>query len=137
MKKLKRVYHRYEDWEEMRFNMWGKVRDERAALDKAIEFTSNHALYGSWMMKVVNSWTISCENALTDYHINRKAWLGHAAVALALQIPESITRKAWRYLTYEQQFLANREASRAIQSWENSYIQDKQLSESVDEPLLL
>lgn len=136
MKKLKRIYHPYWLWEEIEHNMWGRVTDEKTAINQAIKFTSDHELYGSWMNKVIKQWPVSCENALTDYHMNRKAWLGHAAVAMALKLPESITRKAWRYLTNEQQFLANREASRAIQSWENSYFENQQLQKSMDEPML-
>lgn len=136
MKKFKRVYHPWDKWEEVKFNMWGEVEDQKEWIKKAIEFTSDHKLYGSYMQRVVNEWPVSCENALTDYHLNRKAWLGHAAVALAIQCPEDITRKAWGYLTDEQKYLANEEASRAISSWENRYFENKQLRRSVGESLL-
>lgn len=137
MKKFKRVYHPYDKWEEMRFNMWGSVDDVKSMLQKAIEFTGNHKLYGEYMQKVIREWPISCENALTDYLLNRKAWIGHAACAMAIQCPENITRKAWRFLTYEQQYLANEQARRAIQSWENNYIESKKLYRDLDQPMLL
>lgn len=136
MKKFKRVYHPYYKWEEIRFNMWGEVSDRRYFLKKAIEFTGDHILYGSFMRRVVGEWPISCENALTDYNINRKAWIGHAACALAIQCPEDITRQAWKELNYEQQYLANKEASRAISSWENMYFESKQLCNNVGEKML-
>lgn len=60
MRKFKRVWHPFDMWEEVKFNMWGKVSDRRAFLDKAIEFTGNHKLYGSFMTRVVNEWPISC-----------------------------------------------------------------------------
>lgn len=123
-------------WEEVKFNMWGKVDDNRLYLDKAIEFTGDHKLYGSFMMKVVNDWPYSCENALTDYHMNRRAWIGHAACALAIGCPENITRQAWKDLSYEQQYLANKEASRAIRAWENMYIESGKLRESMGGTLL-
>jgi hypothetical protein len=119
--KLKRVYHPYWDWEEIDHNMWGSVGDRRAATQKAIKFTGDHVLYGRFMLRVVNEWPVSCENALTDYAINRKAWVGHAACALALGIPEDITRLAWGKLTDEQRLLANKKAERAIQQWEHDY----------------
>lgn len=136
MRKFKRVYHPYTEWEEITRNMWGDVENEKEWLERAISFTSDHRLYGSFMMRVVSEWPISCENALTDYNINRKAWIGHAAAALAMQCPEHITRKAWKHLSYEQQYLANEEASRAIRAWENNYIKSKQLCESVGGTLL-
>lgn len=116
--------------------MWNLPVDANAQLNQAIEFTGDYRLYGRWMMKVAEIWPNSCENALTDYSLNRKAWIGHAAVALALKIPESVTRKAWGYLNYEQQLLANNQADRAIRVWEYAYRKDKGLCEYVGETLL-
>ena len=136
MKKFKRVWHPYDKWEEARHNMWGVVPDRKNATICAIDFTGNHLLYGSYMTRVVSEWPFSCENALTDYYMNRKAWIGHAAVALALNIPEDITRQAWKELSYEQQYLANKEAIRAISSWENMYIESAELRASMGRSLL-
>jgi len=134
--KFKRVYHDYRTWEETHHNMWGESRNPKNDLAKAIEFTGDHALYGGYMMRVVKEWPISCENALTDTNINQKAWVGHAAVALALGIPEDITRKAWGNLTDEQRFLANQKAARAICYWRTSYRKDKDLHQDMGGPLL-
>lgn len=136
MKKLKRVYHPYNKWEEIKYNMWGSVADFKWWLEKAIVFTGDHELYGSFMIRVINEWPVSCENALTDGFINKKAWVGHAAAALAMRCPEHVTRKAWGYLTDEQQFLANKQAERAIRTWQNMYIESKQLHKGVGEPML-
>lgn len=133
---FKRVYHPYDQWEEMAFNMWGSSLNKAKDLKLAIDFTGNHKLYGSFMMKVIKQWPISCENALTDSYLNKKAWVGHAAVALALRIPESITRQAWGRLSDEQQLLANREAEAAIRQWENNYRKSKQLCGGVERSLL-
>lgn len=137
MKKLKRVYHPYDEWEEIHYNMWGSVSDFKLWLDKAIEFTGDHDLYGHYMIRVINEWPISCENALTDSYINKKAWLGHAAAALAINCPEHVTRKAWGYLSNEQQFLANKQAERAIRTWQNMYIESKELYRGMGGSLLL
>lgn len=136
MMKLDRVYHHYLDWEEVDFNMWGSVKDRKLHLDRAIKFTSDHKRYGRFMNRVVREWSKSCENALTDYAINRRAWVGHAATALALGCPEDITREAWRYLTDEQQLLANKEADGAIKSWEYDYIKSRGLDSYVGESML-
>jgi hypothetical protein len=136
MKKFNRVWHPFHLWEEAEFNMWGRVDDRAAFTKKAIEFTGDHILYGSFMRRVVSEWPISCENALTDYYMNRKAWIGHAACALALRCPEDITRQAWKELSYEQQYLANKEAGGAISSWENMYIESEQLRSSLGGTLL-
>lgn len=134
---LKRVYHPFQDWEEIPANMWGEVENKDQALRQAIKFTGNAELYGSYMMRVVRDWPVSCENALTDYTINRKAWIGHAAVALAIGVPENITRQAWGMLTNEQQRLANRQAEYAISTWEKYYRKDKGLRVEVGKQVLL
>ena len=134
--KLKRVYHPYWDWEEIDFNMWGDVSCRKKAIAKAINFTSDHRCYGRFMMRVISEWPISCENALTDSNLNRKAWVGHAACALALALPEHIVRAAWGDLTDEQRVLANREAERAIATWEHNYRKSKKLHGAVDQEVL-
>ena len=134
--KFDRVYHDCRNWEEVAHNMWGEATDAKLALEQAVCFTGDHELYGSYMLRVAREWSISCENALTDYALNRKAWIGHAAVALALNIPEDITRKAWGLLSDEQRVLANREAERAIREWENAYAKSKGLCWSVAEQML-
>ena len=134
--RLERVYHPYWDWEEVQFNMWGTVEQRKEWLDRAREFTGDTERYGAYMIKVTKEWPFSCENALTDYSINRKAWIGHAAVALAVQCPEDIVRQAWGELTDEQRFLANKQADDAIRLWENSYIESNGLREDLGGSLL-
>lgn len=123
--RLKRVWVPISLWEEIDSNMWGEVSSRTAYLYRACTFTGNHRLYGHYMHRVTLEWPNSCINALTDYTLNRKAWIGHAACALALRCPEDITREAWGHLTNEQRLLANEQAGRAIQSWEMRYRQSQ------------
>jgi len=134
--KFDRVYHHYLDWEEINFNMWGIVENKKLWLKRAINFTSDHLKYGRFMMRVVNEWKNSCENSLTDNSLNQRAWVGHAACALAIGCPESITREAWGHLTYEQQLLANSQVDRAIMCWKINYAKSRGLLENMDESLL-
>lgn len=134
--KLKRIWLPIDQWEEVDANMWGEVPDRRLYLQRAVIFTGNHRLYGRYMMRVTREWPNSCINALTDYNLNRKAWIGHAACALALRCPEDITRQAWGLLTDEQRILANSQASRAIQSWEMRYRESFGIRKDVAAPLL-
>lgn len=116
---IPRIYHSHEKWEEVAAGMWKSVPVElkEDLLVKAIEFTGNAELYGSFMMRVTTEWPFSCEHNLTA-DINRQAWIGHAAVALAFGCPEDITRMAWHHLTQEQQDKANAKADAAIRAWE-------------------
>ena len=134
--KLKRIWLPIDTWEEIGHNMWGEVANRRLFLQRAEIFTGNHRLYGRYMQRVTVKWPNSCINALTDYNLNRKAWIGHAACALALRCPEDITRQAWGLLTDEQRILANRQADRAIQSWEMRYRASLGIRADVASPLL-
>jgi len=134
--RFNRIYHPYWEWEELEFNMWGTVENRNKFLKKAVKFTGNHKIYGRYMMRVANEWTKSCENSLTDYSINRKAWIGHAACAMALGCPEDITRQAWAELTDEQRILANREAEAAIQHWEKLHSKSIGLCKQVESQML-
>jgi hypothetical protein len=114
-------HHPFWMWEEVGHNMWGNVKDKSAWLKRAIAFTADHELYGSWMLKVADQWQYSCEHHLTKLETNRKPWIGHAAVALAIQCPEDIVREAWGHLSKEQQDAANHKAKTAIEYWEMTY----------------
>lgn len=120
---LNEYWHPFWLWEEVKFNMWGDVDSKQVWLNKAIDFTGNHKLYGYWMIKVADEWTYSCQHHLTKIGTNKKAWIGHAAVAYAIQCPEDIVRAAWSHLTDEQQYLANNEALKAIKHWEDNVCQ--------------
>ena len=133
---LRQIYHPVQQWEELAHNMWGKVADRNAYIQRAIRFTGNHIEYGRYMCRVCQEWPISTENAFTDPYLNHRAWVGHAACALAFNCPEDIVRQAWSYLTDEQKLLANKEASRAIADWKRSYIKDRGLHRDVAEQML-
>lgn len=122
---IERVYHPYWRWEEVHHNMWGAVSDRKKYLDWAIEFTGNHIKYGFYMLRVAKEWPYSCEHNLTNKTQNRKAWIGHAACALAHGCPEDIVREAWGHLTENQQNLANRQAEMTIKWWESKYAKEK------------
>lgn len=109
--------------------MWKSVygEDRDILIKRAIEFTSNAKLYGSFMMRIITEWPYSCEHNLTDTSMNRQAWIGHAACCLAIACPEDITRIAWHQLTKQQQDEANLEADNAIKKWEEKHCQKDSL----------
>lgn len=120
---MKRIYHHHDKWEEHKYGMWRKVspEEEKTFFDWAVTFTGNTELYGAWMMKVVEQWRYSCEQNLSNRSINRQAWIGHAACALANECPEYIVRLAWWQLTEEQRVDANKKADKAIATWEEKH----------------
>lgn len=120
---IRRLWHHYKDWEDYQNGMWRSVYGEerKALLAKAIKFTGNAELYGSYMARVIQEWPVGCEHNLTDTGSNRKAWIGHAACCLAIGCPEDITREAWGHLTTQQQDEANLQAQKYIEIWEANH----------------
>lgn len=120
---MNRVWHPYTAWECYRNGMWDIVdsKSRSKMLKAAFNFTGDAELYGSWMMRVIKDWPITCEHHLTDTSSNRRAFIGHAATNLAIKVPEDITRKAWGYLSKKQQDDANYKADLAIEAWERMY----------------
>lgn len=110
------VWHPWWLLEEVKHNMWGDVSHRKTWLQIAIAFTGNPDLYGEWMRKVAEAWKHSCEHNLTKPG-DKRPWIGHAAVALAIGCPEDIVREAWGHLTEEQQVKANAKAAEAIEYW--------------------
>ena len=96
--------------------MWGEVTHRKTWLEMAVAFTGNAELYGEWMRRVVDEWPFSCSHNLTKRG-DKRPWVGHAAVALAIRCPEDIVRQAWALLDGEQQRRANRKAEEAIEYW--------------------
>lgn len=130
---MKRIYHHYKKLEEFYAGMWKTILGEEREIliKKAVEFTGNAELYGSFMLRIIKEWPLSCEHNLSCDAMNRQAWIGHAACCLALGCPEDITRVAWHHLIQEQQDRANARADFAISEWEKRItIEDKKKCQS-------
>lgn len=110
------IWHPWWLLEEVAHNMWGSASHRKTWLEIAVSFTKNAELYGEWMMRVADEWPFSCQHNLTKSG-DKRPWIGHAAVARAIQCPEDIVREAWGYLTPEQQDAANKKAADAIEYW--------------------
>ena len=69
------------------------------------------------MLEVSRKWVFSCEENLTNTHLNQIAYMGQAACLLNHRAPEHTTRKAWHLLSKSQQQKANNAAKIAINYW--------------------
>lgn len=118
---MRRVYIRYQDWEDYQNGMWRRVDNEDDWLKQAIEFTGNYRLYGKWMNRVIWEWGRTMLNNLTNPSMNHRAFVGHCACCLAFGCPEYIVRRAWKELTDDQRELADNEAQLAIDKWKDRY----------------
>ena len=119
--KIKRIYHPYYLLEEVEAGMWSVAKNEDEMLKNTIIFMQKIKFFNDAMLSVILRWKYSCEHNLSNYGHNRIAWLGQAACALQLCSPEEITRKAWGFLTSNQQVAANKCSKEVIEIWENMY----------------
>ena len=120
-KYYKRVYTPYWEWEDWKAGMWETQKDDGSLLLLAIDFTGDYVEYGKSMVEAVTNWDRTMLNALTNYSLNQRAFVGHCGACLRHGLPEVITRKAWSHLTDKQRFYANREADKAILIWRRKY----------------
>ena len=114
------IWHSWHKWEEVPYNMWGNVSHRKTWLEMAVLFTGNADLYGEYMRKVASEWKYSCEHNLTKSG-DKRPWIGHAAVAMAINCPEDVVREAWGHLSEQQQIAANWQAEQAIKSWRENH----------------
>jgi hypothetical protein len=118
---MRRVYYPFWEWEDV--GMWRDVSMPEYAdlLPRAVSFTGDAERYGAAMLQVVEAFPVACEHNLTEPAINKRAWIGHAAVFLSFGCPEWITREAWSMLTEEQCVAADAKADEAIKEWQKRY----------------
>lgn len=121
MQAIKQIWIPYWEWEDWLNGMWGKSIDEEVDLQQAIEFTGNWQQYGNAMLDVIFAWQRTMLNSLTNPSVNKRAFLGHCAVSYKLNIPEYITRQAWKYLTDKQRYDADLIAQQTIDEWKKDY----------------
>jgi len=119
---MKQIYHHYLKWECYKNGMWRRTTKEEIDqhLQSAIVFTGSHEMYGNAMTNVCNNWKYSIDHHLSDKNINRKAYIGHAACNFEHGWSEGLVRMAWWHLTDEQRELANLQALRAIECYEEN-----------------
>lgn len=118
MKKLKRIYHHCEKLEES--PMWGncKSTEKDELIQKSFNLLSNPGAFKAACRMVLIKWPFSSEHNLSARVLNRKAWMGWAACCVAHGSTEYTTRNAWRFLSDEQQKIANEIANQVIMEWE-------------------
>lgn len=122
--KIKQVWIPYWEWEDYKAGMWRKIEneeEERKLIRKAYYFTRVWQKYGRAMKKVVKAWPKTMINSLTNHSVNQRAFVGHCAVQYQLNIPEYITRIAWKQLTDKQREDADAIAQKVIDKWKKEY----------------
>jgi hypothetical protein len=124
---VNRVWHHFSLWEEGPAGLW-RVNPDIFNLDAALNLMRDTPRWVSAMSRVTVEWRYSSEQNLSHTEHNRIAWIGQAAVCLAIGQPSVVTRKAWWHLTDMQQDEANAGAKAAIIDLEETRCPDRQLA---------
>lgn len=114
---MKRIYYRYEVWEDYHHGMY-QDGNSSALISKAVRLLSSVKALIKAMRYVAFHWVCSAEMNLSNVNRNRQAWLGQAACCHAYDVPENLTKEAWRRLPQEVRDRANRIADLVIMEWE-------------------
>lgn len=116
---MKQIYHNHKNWEEVKYGMYESIisKSKDQLIQKVIYFFNNISLVEKYMAFVVDTFKCSCEHNFTNPSINKRAFLGQAALAVYDRIPREITMIAWNYLDENTQNVANNIADKEIERW--------------------
>ena len=119
MKKINRVYYPYYLWEDYLNGMYkNEIKEEK--INDCFALLNNKKHFYEACQLVVSNWKFCVEHNLTNYEINRKAWLGQAACCIRFKASCQTTISAWRLLTTEAQYEANYIAEDTIKRYINN-----------------
>lgn len=117
---MTRIYHTWEKWECYPAGFYESQPPSdmtaREAQDAYANFLRNVPQFESAMCRLIDEWPNSCEHYLSNDKMNRIAWLGQAAVCIALGIPHGF-RGGFNQLTQAEQQAANEAALRWLNAW--------------------
>lgn len=118
--RISRIFHPYTRWEDYRNGFYDTVavKEKEEKIQKVLELFNNKEITEKMMRHVINHWKYSCENNLTNYSLNRVAWIGQAACCVYFRVPNTITMEAWNLLSKEVQERSNDIANMVIREWE-------------------
>lgn len=114
-----RIFHTYDKWEchaagFYAQNFDGKTSEECKEIYRS--FLSNTELFRSAANLVIVEWVHSCEHYLTNFAMNRIAWIGQAAACYATGVPSKYC-SGYNLLTDKEKEEANLVALDVINDW--------------------
>lgn len=121
---MKRIYHRYEKWEDFQHGMYNKTvnyneLEQENRVKLCISLLSDQDRFFSVANQILLDWPISTDVNISNVNRNRQAWIGQASCCYEFGVPEFITRWAWRMMDLEDQKKANNTANKIIKIWES------------------
>lgn len=117
--KESRVFHTYDKWECFKAGFYKQNVDGMKAEECKVayrDFLADLDKFRSAATSVINEWPMSCEHYLTNFAMNRIAWIGQAAMCYANGVPSKFC-SGFNLLTDDQQQAANEVALDVLNDW--------------------
>lgn len=114
-----RIFHTYEKWECEKAGMYAQNFEGFTSAqceEKYREFLADSDLFRSTANNVINEWKHSCEHYLTNFAMNRIAWIGQASMCYETGVPSRYCA-GYNLLTDEQKEEANNVALDVLNDW--------------------
>lgn len=117
--KESRIFHTYDKWECEKAGFYKQQVEGMTAEECKVayrDFLANPERFRNAANAVINEWTYSCEHYLTNFAMNRIAWMGQAAMCYETGVPSKFC-SGYNLLTEEQKEEANLVALDVINDW--------------------
>lgn len=114
-----RIFHTYDKWECEKAGFYKQSVDNMTAEECKIaykNFLSDTDLFRESATCVINEWNNSCEHYLTNFAMNRIAWIGQAAMCYSTGVPSKFC-SGFNLLTENQKEEANLVALDVLNDW--------------------
>lgn len=114
-----RVFHTYDKWECEKAGFYRHTMDGMTAEQCRIayrDFLSDLDRFRSAATAVINNWSNSCEHYLTNFAMNRIAWIGQAAMCYETGVPSKFC-SGFNLLSDDQKNAANEVALDILNDW--------------------
>jgi len=114
-----RIFHTFDKWECEKAGFYkqqvdGMTSDE--CKNAYRDFLANTERFKAAAIGVINEWKNSCEHYLTNFAMNRIAWVGQAAMCYETGVPSKFC-SGFNLLTEEEKEAANQVALDVINEW--------------------
>lgn len=114
-----RIFHTYDKWECEKAGFYRQQVDGMTAEECRIayrDFLADTERFRAAAERVISEWTNSCEHYLTNFAMNRIAWIGQAAMCYETGVPSKFC-SGFSLLTDEQKQAANQVALDVLNQW--------------------
>ena len=114
-----RIFHTYDKWECEKAGFYAQSVEGKTGTECELayrDFLADIPRFKAAALRVIAEWKHSCEHYLTNFAMNRIAWIGQAAICLDTGIPSRFCA-GFNLLTDEQQQAANETALEVLNAW--------------------